>query len=730
MQKLHKDSSLVMNLKKLTNPQFIISSLFNLLILVLPLYFRFDTEELFEFNKMILVYGFTILIATAWIYRMIVEKRLIFKRTVFDFALLLFFGSQLISTIFSIHPYTSIFGYYSRFHGGLLSTLSYVTLFYAFVSNLDKKHLGSFFNSAFLSALIVSIYGILEHFGHSISCLLLPGQTSFGVDCWIQDVQNRVFATFGQPNWLAAYAITLFPVAAIAAIQKKLSGTKRGYFIATAISLVLVLLYTRSRSGFFGFAVSALTFLLTYAIFIKKPIETLKKKVSLRTLLLIAGISIFLILSVGTPFSESFYSRFTTQNIDSQTQEQPATTSDTPEVVQNRLEIGGTDSGDIRKVVWTGAYKIWQRYPLIGSGVETFAYSYYQDRIREHNDVSEWDFLYNKAHNEILNILATTGTIGLLTYAFLYGVFVLTALKIVRKSSSKHQEKLLAVAIISASAGLFVSNFFGFSTVAVAALQYLFFGVIVLLHDPNSEASDNKRHSLSDGSQYFAVTVLALGSLILLMRTYNYFAADRAFADGKSYFDSGQFQFGIQKQLEAIEKSPREALFYDNISDDYAKLAAHFATSGEATAAAQFAQQSVIASDTALQLNPRHLNFYKTRARVFVTLSQLDEAYIAEAAATVEQAITLSPTDPKLYFTLAVIEDTTGNIEYAEELYLKAIELKPNYERPYWKLSEMYEAQGDIEKAVAYTQYILDRIDPNNAQALERIQALQSEAAE
>ena len=27
----------------------------------------------------------------------------------------------------------------------------------------------------------------------------------FNVSCWQQDVKSRVFATFGQPNWLAAY---------------------------------------------------------------------------------------------------------------------------------------------------------------------------------------------------------------------------------------------------------------------------------------------------------------------------------------------------------------------------------------------------------------------------------------------------------------------------------------------------------------------------------------------
>ncbi|NCN50972.1 MAG: hypothetical protein GW925_00795, partial [Candidatus Pacebacteria bacterium] len=55
--------------------------LFYSLFFFTPLYFRFSTEELFEFNKMILVYGFTLVITTTWLLRMIFEKRVILSRS-------------------------------------------------------------------------------------------------------------------------------------------------------------------------------------------------------------------------------------------------------------------------------------------------------------------------------------------------------------------------------------------------------------------------------------------------------------------------------------------------------------------------------------------------------------------------------------------------------------------------------------------------------------------------
>lgn len=715
-------------------PKFLIVSAFNLLIFSVPLYFRFVNEELFEFNKMILVYALTTIIGFLWVLRMIFEKRLIIKKTPLDLPILAFLFSQFISTIFSIHPYTSWFGYYSRFNGGLFSTISYIVLFYAFVSNIQKKDLGSFFLSTFASGLLVSLYGILEHFGHSLSCLFVAGNRSFGVDCWVQDVQSRVFASFGQPNWLAAYVITLFPLSFIATIQHKLPIAKRILFLITTLALFLVLLYTRSRSGILGLGVGLAVFALGVGTLYLQSKKELFKKFHFPSFGIIALCIFGFVLFNGTSFTPSVFELFQkgsaqTSEVSQNSNQDPQPTQ-TPEIVVNRLDQGGTDSGEIRKIVWTGAFKVWQRYPIIGSGVETFAYSYYQDRIIEHNNVSEWDFLYNKAHNELLNLMATTGTIGLITYLSIFIVITIMTVKISILKKYETTEKLIALALYSGQIALFISNFFGFSTVAVNVLMYLYFAITAIIYSnvkEDKESVKNKKRTtyvINEGSQYFGLTLAGIITLVLLFRVYNYWAADKAYAQGKNYFNAGQYQYGVQEMLKSISRSPNEALFFDTLSDGYAKLAVHFANIGEATAAAQMAEQTVAASNETLKLNNRHLNFYKTRARVMVTLSQLDEMYLEDAKATLLKAMQLSPTDPKLVYTLAVIEHTNENLEEAVRLYNEAITLKPDYERPYLKLSEVYQSLEQYDKAIAPLETILEHISPGNAEVLERISVL------
>src|SRR3990167_1778184 len=92
--------------------------LYYLLFFITPFIMYSGTSELFEFNKMIYIYLITSSILCIWILRMASQGRILFKRTPFDIPIVLFFLSQLLSTLFSIDMHTSIFGYYGRFNGG------------------------------------------------------------------------------------------------------------------------------------------------------------------------------------------------------------------------------------------------------------------------------------------------------------------------------------------------------------------------------------------------------------------------------------------------------------------------------------------------------------------------------------------------------------------------------------------------------------------------------------
>jgi hypothetical protein len=208
---------------KTSSPK-VLAACFHILFFLTPLFFLPFNYELFEYNKMVLVYGLTLIIAINWILKSVAEKRFEIAKTSLDIPIFLFLFANILSTIFSLDRHVSIFGYYSRFNGGLLSIISYITLYYAFVTNIDREKLRGFLTTALVSGIFVAAWGILEHFGHSFSCFVIQGK--FDVSCWVQDVKTRVFATLGQPNWLAAYMAILIPISSAFSLRDSSQNEK------------------------------------------------------------------------------------------------------------------------------------------------------------------------------------------------------------------------------------------------------------------------------------------------------------------------------------------------------------------------------------------------------------------------------------------------------------------------------------------------------------------------
>jgi O-antigen ligase len=724
---------------------------YHFLLFMVPLFFLFRTDELFEFNKMVLTYVMTIFIVGVWMLRMVAQKRLIWQKTIFDLPIFLFLLSQLISTILSIHPRTSWLGYYSRFHGGLFSWFSYVILYYGFVSNIPRRAYTGLFFTTTLSAIVVSFYAILEHFGHSPSCLILTKGETFGVDCWVQKVQDRVFATFGQPNWLAAYMISLWPATLFFGLSKNtLDGIKNSkknwlswFFIAAALLEFLTLLFTKSRSGFLGFLAALAVMALGLSVIWYKSRSNINVKKMLSgsvrsRLLVVSSFLIIAVLAFGTPFSTSLANIIKNGNGNPMNQTGDSTQELAPTV--DRLEEGGTDSGEIRKIVWEGAIKVWQRYPLFGSGVETFAYSYYQDRPVAHNMVSEWDFLYNKAHNELLNFLATTGAVGLGSYLLIFVYVAWACLKNLVSQQVRIKDKLFLLALLAGMVAQSVSNFFGFSTVMVTILLFWYLGMISQLSKNENALAEksqmkakvspkNQTRALS-GLQYLGITLVAIGSFMLLAKVYLYWSADVAYSGGKKMVRSGQTDNALISLAEAIQKSPSEAIYYDELSSIYASAAVSLLKANEASAAAETAQTAILLSDTALQLNSAHLNIYKTRARVFITLAQLDPKLLSEAETSLKSAINRSPTDAKLWFNLGVVQFSMENYQDASLSLEKTISLKPDYASARIQLAQIYEVLNNQQKAVEHYQYVLENLDPKDARALNAIDRISTSSGE
>ena len=685
-----------------------IAYFYYLLFFAVPLILFPKTSELFEFNKMILTYIFTILIVSGWLVRMVIEKKVNFRRTLLDIPLIIFLTSQTLSTLISIDSRTSLLGYYSRFHGGLLSSYSYALLYWAFVSNMDRQKALNAIKSLLASATVVSLYAILQHFG-------------IDAHIWVQDVKNRVFSTLGQPNWLAAWLVAIIPVIwamAVSNFKIQVSSFKSLYkliWILLSILFFLTLLYTRSRSGLLAFGISSIIFWsLSWFTLLKNKTE---KGNLIRTFLICNLLFVIIVAANGTPWTPKLSDFFN----------KPATGYRLPATVQGpALETGGSESGTIRRIVWRGAIDIWKHYPILGTGVETFALSYYQFRPVEHNLVSEWDYLYNKAHNEYLNYAATTGTFGLLSYIILIGAIIFQIAKELRKNVTPTSYFLLPTSFLAGFVSILITNFFGFSVVPVALLFFLFPALASTLA---VQSTNNKEQSKKDNESVLIGQKILIGFVLCTMffALYviaKYWYADYLYSYGKGNNDAGNFVDARNYLKRAVKLSPSESIFWDELSTSTSKIAYYLAEQGDQDTAQKLAASAVAESKLASDLSPSNVNILRNKASIFIELSAINPNYIVGAKDALTSATELAPTEAKLFLNLGLSYLRMGDYEKAISIMQKTIEMKPNYYNAHYALALMYIDTKDIEKAKNELRYILDKISPDDEQAKRELEEL------
>ncbi len=691
---------------------FIIKTGFVLLFFLVPLFFTPFNFELFEYNKIMLTYALTAIILGTFLIKSRLAGKLLFTKTPFDLPIFVFLASQIVSTVISIDRHTSFWGYYSRFHGGLLSTITYIILYYIYVAQFSKNP--KFFKislyTSMISGLFVSVYAITQHFG-------------IDKQIWIQDVQNRVFSTLGQPNWLAAYLSVLIIILFGFFINTK--GIRRFLYLSLSLLFYLTLIFTKSRSGFIGLFTGLG---IVYLILLLKNRNTALKYIFSRSILS-SSLFIFPLLLIlisffyGTPFSQ--LERFTFKNI--LQKYSAAVTPPTPATPAREtitaIEYGGTESGIIRKIVWKGALDIFKHHPLFGTGVETFAYSYYKYRPREHNLTSEWDFLYNKAHNELLNFAANSGIFGLSSYLLL--IIFISKYMTVRINLNK-EDSILQTAFLGAFVTIPVGSFWGFSTVVTGIFFFLLPALSITAGATLEKPAKSKEKaeiavSFSDKTVILAVMLAVIYIIVMLGQMWR---ADAVFNYGNQLSRSNQYINAYQQFKKAVKINPAEALYQEQLAISAATLSVLANQQDQKELAVSLKQEADSLSDKISRDHPYNLNFIKSRTRVLYTLSEFDPQLYQNALQTLQQAWELAPNDIKIVYNIGLLYGKLDKVDSAIEMLNKAVSLKPDYYEPHFALALFYEQLGQNDKAIEELTIIITTIRPDDPISSEKLKQL------
>ncbi|MBI2118022.1 MAG: O-antigen ligase family protein [Elusimicrobia bacterium] len=656
---------------------------------------------------------FNIWIAYLWIvyfFDGLINKKLIFPKTLLDIPLFSFLALSVISLLASFFSHESSF-YSSIFSEGIKSWIflivNVILVFYA-ATLIEPKWRRRFILFTFWVGALSAFYGLMQSYGFEI--IWKGGLTPFG---------NRPVSTFGNPNFLSSYLLLLFPLLVAQLCSSKLKST----FLITSFLLILItagIIATMTRSTWVGLVISI--FLLPLSPSIR---EFIKKNI--RTLAIFFGLAAFCMFfwpksKVGG-YANPWERIIEIQN------------------VKNKQGYGPWHQ---RILIWTSCWSMVKDHPFLGKGwglLELF-YPYYQGKSLYHPLLKRFRTHANNAHNEVIEIWSQTGFIGMGIYLWIWVALIFAGWKVSQfYRFEKRDDSLWSWALTVGSIAMFTDNFFGNVSLHFTVPAFLFWWQSGLLM--GMVRNENIVKNRKDSTVYCLSTTTLFSSsifyiLILFLSLICVWNFKREFQEiyyfrGFKVSQSKDHQDLARRELESAWKwYPREVNTNYELANTYSRLAQQNIQSGLNSLAQNWRFMAIWAYLEALRANAGYdeiyFNLAATQSQMgwfedkFSNFSVLNprgiqvqglEKQSRGAIYNYSRALAINPLSKESYNLLGnvYLQNLKNYLPQGVKLYEKATTFFPE-ERDFWVNKAYFEIQSQLFDQAYLTLKTAQSIDP------------------
>jgi len=620
------------------------------------LFFPFVSTKIFIFRTLVeIVFIF-------WLILLFKDKSYRPKINHFIYLAAAFLFYLFISAVLGANFYHSFWGTIQR--GGGLFVLLHLFVFFLILisfcrSAKDWANYLLFFVSV---SLLVSLYALMQRLGASY--VYESGVT-------------RATGTIGNAATLAGYLI--FSLFLLLILFFKEDKRYKKIFYGCGFLLELAVIAISQTRGAMLAVVAGLGLWLIIGIFIAKTKKTRIILLSILAALAFGLILLFSFRQSSFVSHNSILSRFTAISINDTT-------------AQTRL------------FAWRSGWQAFKDKPLLGWGLENFniAYNRYFDANYYNYVIGEAWFDY--AHNIIIELLATTGAVGLLLYlsiALLLGKYLWHIFKT--------SDKILASGLLVMLLAYFGQNLLVFDSINTYLGLSLVIGYIFYLRfaSGNQDATTVKISRLNNW-QTITILLVCLVSFYSIYH-YNIKIAQSAHYVRQVFNEENKAEkdyavlFGDAKRSLAVRNFWGDEFIceYSNLFRDMirADLPAE-----QKQAMADLLIFLINEGEYFNKLYPNDAMFVSRLAILYELkheLGDLDSGVLNRGEELVKEAIALSPQRIPAFYILAQFYEYRGEHNKALEILNKGVKLNPAIPDTYWSLAKVYSEQNKSTEVIA-----------------------------
>lgn len=592
------------------------------------------------------------------------RKRLDLRGEPILWALVAFLAAAAISALFSPARMHSLFGDFERM-GGLWAWL-HLALFFLLLRTLRDEDWPWILNAALAVSLYISVRAITEHASAALSTDAVVGPSS---------------VTIGNSGLLAGYLLLSI---ALAIYMASISTRFRlAYLVAGGFNL-LGLVYAENRSSLLGLVVGAVIGTVIFSIIGTR---------SRRKWILPAIAGFFAILIGATVVGIRFFPS-------------SAAMRDLPIVLQRLAMTDPTGHDESRLMQWRAAIAGFRQRPALGYGLENhnLAWSANFDPRVQLTDTPTFD----RTHNQFLEILATTGFVGAVTFL---GIWVAIGVTLVRgyrtgrisaSAASLMWSLQIAYAIYLSFWFVDLNSTMVWVMMAALIASRATIGSVVLEATGTDPHPATKRPTLAFAS--IAVLIVALYA-----ETYVPFVASRALARVDSPTGSVS---NMLAEIDFLSRSPAHQtahtplIMADYISSLRPRLDEMRADASEQRMLDRAFTESFASFSKEIHRDTLNDRLYTQEARLLSEAASFykSASYRQQAIEAYHRAIDLSPHRSDQRLGLAALYMGDGDYERAVVVLNDAVKTDPQLGEPRFRLAQAYVGARKSDSALAMLQ--------------------------